>query len=266
MFQCEYRHPLRFITFRWVVEDGIVRIVDYTESEPIDPMLPSTSDLVILPSDLFIAHQYPCLESDPRRTLFELNNFVPEYNSSTDVVKHITPSGLCGGTHWSTLLVGKNAKQIGTHVIADIEGALTAMPADERTLLCGKSGSVWWIAEVHETIHQLHVFPIDHSVALFKDFSTQMDMILDTANIQATKLVFWGDSVTPPLLVAATRSYAGRFTSIERFQPFHQVRSSVSETVGQRILSRAHILGCFVGAAHSFSNLKDTCITTLQVS
>jgi hypothetical protein len=242
---------------QWTVEHGVIRLIGYAEDDALTVSEPSQADVLIVASDHVVSHAYPVEADDAERRLFELEQFLAEVDRDTDHLTIVPSTGRMYGGAWSTILSIPNSSHLSALLFSDIEATLAALLLDPFSVAIGRCGTSWWLAEAgqSEGVHQLIRVPVDEQRAAPHDLQDQLMEFLASADVQADRLVVFGDQVSPSLLAMLSQDLGARFTSIERLQPFHHVRASLDADAGGRVLARAHVLGCMVGAIHVHAGL-----------
>ncbi len=246
---CEYRHPLRTVTTRWEVDNNVLRIVEYEEFAPRTIDDAAVSDVLVVHSDAVLSHSYPVDGDDSERSSFELERFLAEAHPEHDRLVAIPGVGLLYGTSWTTILA------MPTGTLSDIEGVLAAALLGEPCVMAGRLGRHWWLATIDQSVACLCRLPFNETLDPAHDLTNILTEFSANANLLPQRLVVFGDHVTPSFLVGLQADWAGTFTTIERFQPFLHVRSSLDSSTGDRVIARAHLLGSLVGVMHLHTGL-----------
>ena len=242
---CEYQNPLRTVRFGYELEQDVIRLISYTEDDAVTAPKDSDADVVVIHGANIIHHSYPVFTDNGERRTFELNEFLQELEVNRDRVVVIPSGDSSEGTAWSTIL---GIIRAPANVLTDVECLLAVSRIDSPAVYIGFTGKAWWLSESTDSIRQLSCLAASTATDETDDAVAIVQNVLEDYSFEARRLVVYGDAVTPGLLKELQKRFLSSFDIVERFQPFRFIRSNVPMDVGQRILSRAHILGCAVGA------------------
>lgn len=259
---CEYQHPLRTIQFGYELEGDVIRLTSYKEEDAVTVPTNSDADVVVIHGANIVHHSYPVLTDNNERRSFELREFLQDFDINRDRIVVIPSGGTRDGTAWSTILGIIRAPY---NTVTDLECLLAVSSIADPAVYIGFTGKAWCLTETTDGIRHLSYRAASTDADETTDAIALVQSVLEDYAFEARRLVVYGDAVTPELLKELQKHYGSIFDSVERFQPFRLIRSSVPADVGTRILSRAHILGCAVGAmliqqgivSNPASNLKE---------
>ena len=224
-------------------DDGVPVLTGYEDHPPATKE--ESADLVIVHADNVLSHRFPDSNGSPTRAAEEREAFLAEADPATYRVSTLSTTGRQFDQSWTTLLATPNNDGIQ---VTDIEADLTGLAMDGPSLFLGRRGSSWWIGAQGSELVVLdrHPHPETTSVSVF--LHEILDELLSIDGLPSRTLTLFGDQISLDILKDLTSFFRGRIDGVERFNPFRHMRAELEPDVGNLILKRAHLLGCFVGA------------------
>lgn len=251
---CLYLHPLRSIRMTWEIADDIPTLTDYELTPPVDTSDVADADVTIIHSNDVIFHRMPGQVTDRPTIDAECAAWLPEITQSP-IRRVIHPSAMCYGSPWTAILaVHPEQRPIDnvrrSRYLFDIETDIVGLGKEGRSLFVGRRGHWIWVGAVNDdgSLAHLDRAVFDPDLGLAAQCCQVIDEMLSTTDVAAAPLFVFGDIVDPTLLRNIATHFSSVIDPVQRFNPFHRVRSALTQDKAADVLRRAHLIGTVVGA------------------
>lgn len=238
----------------WESSDDVPVLSDYTHSAPLTDGAFPDADITILHSNDLVFHRFPGHVTNPAEIEDECRAWLPEIEGSP-IRRVIHPTADSYGAKWTSIIAVHPKHRSIENVrrskyLFDIETDIVALGREGRTLFVGRRGDWLWVGATNDdgTLAYFDRLPLSDDKAFADQCVQAIEEMLSTANVPTGQLLVFGDIVDKPLLLALSERLGSKLDPIQRFNPFHRVRSTLSQDQATDVLRRAHLLGTIVGA------------------